>query len=381
MESYFDVFSRKVLRKINPMWYLYSCWRKSYQDKTLNDFIQNNFTAEDGDKRSIKKVMRRFWLWRGVHHSDFHEMSLDKKSEKERRLFVPRWEEVDLYFQVNDKKYIDILVNKWNGYNFFKDVYKRKVVYMSKKDVKDKNIHKNIMDFINTHDRFIIKPLRLSGGSGIRMYDGSKESANAENVLLEYLKLPEFSDGLLLEEMIIQDSRMAAFHPESVNTIRIMTINFGDSIITKWPVFRMGRGKSVVDNACSGGVYAAIDEKTGITIRGADNLRGSLYTHHPDTNMPLVGFQSPCWNELCETVKSLASRCPDCHIMGWDMALTVNGWVVIECNYGPCIVFQWGVNRGVRDEFEEIRDRLHVKKGNSYLTRLLEDYLSVPLNP
>ena len=143
----------------------------------------------------------------------------------------------------------------------------------------------------------------------------------------------------------------------------------------------MGRGKSVVDNACSGGVYAAIDEKTGITLRGADNLRGSLYTHHPDTNMPLVGFQIPCWDELCETVKSLASRCPDCHIMGWDMALTDKGWIVIECNYGPCIVFQWGVNRGVRDEFEEIRDRLHVKKGNSYLTRLLENYLSVPLNP
>ena len=99
MESYLDIMVRKVVRKINPMWYLYYNWRKNYNNKRLDDFIQNNYTAEDGDLRSIKKVMKRFWLWRGVHHSDFHEMSLDKKSESERKQFVPRWEEEDLYFR------------------------------------------------------------------------------------------------------------------------------------------------------------------------------------------------------------------------------------------------------------------------------------------
>ena len=72
---------------------------------------------------------------------------------------------------------------------------------------------------------------------------------------------------------------------------------------------------------------------------------------------------------------------PDCRIMGWDMALTDKGWVVVECNYGPELLIQWASGRGVRDEFEVIKERLHAKKGNSYLNRLLEDYLSVPLNP
>lgn len=380
MESYLDIMVRKVVRKINPMWYLYYNWRKNYNNKRLDDFIQNNYTVEDGDLRSIKKVMKRYWLWRGVHHSDFHEMSLDKKSESERKQFVPRWEEEDLYFQVNDKRYIGILVNKWNCYKHFKDFYRRQVVFMSNEDVRNKNINKDAANFIKTHNKFIIKPLSMQGGKGFRVIEAGNGSTNTET-LLDCLNMPQYSYGFLLEELIVQDSRLAAFHPESVNTVRITTVNFGNAIEVKWPVLRMGRGKSVVDNAAAGGVVAAIDERNGTIICAADERRGSSYTIHPDTHKPLIGFQIPCWNELCETIKSMASICPDCHVMGWDMALTDKGWVVVECNFGPELLIQWGLNRGVRDEFEVIRDRLHAKKGKSYLHRRLEDYLSVPLNP
>lgn len=381
MESYVDKFFRKYVRKIKPMWYLYYQWRKSYSSKRLDKFIQNNFTADDGDLQSIKKVMRRYWIWRGVHHSDFQEMSLDKMNESERKLFVPRWEEVDLYFQVNNQRYIDLLVNKWNCYNLLKDFFKRQVVLFSKEDVKKKNINTDVMNFMKTHDKFIIKPLSLHGGKGFRVVDSSKESTDAESLLKGYLNLPEYSKGFLLEELIVQDSRLAEFHPESVNTIRISTVNLGNTIETKWPVLRMGRGNSVVDNAAAGGIVAAIDEKKGTILCAGDERRGSSYTIHPDTHKPLIGFQIPCWDELRETIKSMAAMCPDCHIMGWDMALTDKGWVVVECNYGPELLIQWALGRGVRDEFEVIRDKLHAKKGNSYLNRLLEDYLSVPLNP
>lgn len=377
MESYFDVFARKVIRKANPMCYLYSCWRKNYNDKILDGFIQNNFTTEDGDFRSIKNIMRRYWIWRGVHYSDFHEMSLDKKSERERKMFVPRWEEVDLYFQVNDQRYIDILINKWNCYNILKEFYKRPVVLVSKKDIRDNNINSGVMAFMKTHDKFIIKPLNFYG-KGFRIVDIGRESVNAETLLLEYLKRPEYSDGFLLEEMIVQDCRLADFHPESVNKIRITTVNYGNAIETKWPVLQMGRGDSAVVNAASRGIIAAIDEKTGTILRAADKQRGSSYTIHPDTRKPLIGFQIPLWNELCETLKSMASKCPDCPIMGWDMALTDQGWVVSDCTYGPELVIQWALGHGVRDEFEEIRNRLHAKKGNSYLHKRLEPYLSVP---
>ena len=379
MEAYFEKFVRTIVRKINPMWYLYYCWRKNYSDKRLDEFIQKTYSEKDGNIRTIKKLMKECWIWRGIHHSDFHEMSLDKKSDSERKMFVPRWEEVDLYFQVNDKRYIDILINKWNCYKCFQDFFKRQIVLISKQDIRNNSINQDAMDFVKTHDKFIIKPLSFYG-KGFRIVDTKRESANAESLLHEYLKQPEFSDGFLLEELIVQDNRLAAFHPESVNIIRISTVNFGNAIEIKWPVFQMGRGDSAVVNASARGVIAAIDEKTGTIIHAADKQRGSSYTIHPDTRKPLIGFQIPSWNELCETLKSMASRCPDCQIMGWDMALTDKGWTVVDCTYGPELVIQWALGRGVRDEFEEIRNRLHAKKGNSYLHKTLESYLSVPLN-
>ena len=47
MESYLDKFIRKYVRKVNPMWYLYYCWRNNYSDKRLDDFIQKNYTLEN----------------------------------------------------------------------------------------------------------------------------------------------------------------------------------------------------------------------------------------------------------------------------------------------------------------------------------------------
>lgn len=380
MESFVDKFVRKVVREIHPMWYLYYCWRKSYTDKRLDGFIQKSFTSKDGDLQEIKRMMKKCWLWRGIHHSDFHEMSLDKMSVSERKQFVPRWEEVDLYYQVNNKRYRDLLVNKDNCYELFKDYYKRQVVSISLNNVKKKDAQIKITDFIKTHDRFIIKPIRLQSGKGIRIIDTRLETINMETFLSDCMKIPEYSNGLLLEELIAQDNRMASLHPESVNTIRITTINYGDIIEIKWPVLRIGRGDSFLDTSAAGGIFAAIDENTGITIRAADKQRGSSYQVHPDTQKPLIGFQIPLWDELCETIRFLASKCPDCHIMGWDMALTENGWSVVECSYGPEIVIQWALNRGVRNEFEEVKKRLHAKRGRSYKNKLLEEYLSVPLN-
>ena len=62
MESYLDKFIRKYVRKINPMWYLYYCWRKNYSDKRLDDFIQKYYTLENKEIASIKKEMRKYGL-------------------------------------------------------------------------------------------------------------------------------------------------------------------------------------------------------------------------------------------------------------------------------------------------------------------------------
>ena len=103
--------------------------------------------------------------------------------------------------------------------------------------------------------------------------------------------------------------------------------------------------------------FAAIDERTGVTLGVADE-KGNAYTHHPDSGLPLLGFQIPRWDEACEMVKLLAKGIPDNRYTGWDLALTDEGWLLVEGNYIPLIIWQIAAHKGIRPDFERMRKRI-----------------------
>ena len=63
---------------------------------------------------------------------------------------------------------------------------------------------------------------------------------------------------------------MAVLHKESVNTLRIHTICFDGDVTVFHPYIRIGRGKSVVDNAGSGGVFTSCNPETGEVLTVVD---------------------------------------------------------------------------------------------------------------
>ena len=75
---------------------------------------------------------------------------------------------------------------------------------------------------------------------------------------------------------------MAVLHKESVNTLRIHTICFDGDVTVFHPYIRIGRGKSVVDNAGSGGVFTSCNPETGEVLTVVDEY-GNIYTNRPDT--------------------------------------------------------------------------------------------------
>ena len=150
-----------------------------------------------------------------------------------------------------------------------------------------------------------------------------------------------------------------------MNCVRVNTVNFGDRIEIKWPFFKMGRGQSIVDNGCAGGIFAVIDVNSGMTMKAADERRNT-YTNHPDTGLRILDFKIPEWSVLCDMAIELAKKCPDCHIMGWDMAYTEKGWVVVECNYGPNLIYQYVCEKGFNKDFQNVRKRLSAQRFKGY---------------
>ena len=237
----------------------------------------------------------------------------------------------------------DILRNKPKTYEVFKDYYKRDVLTISDSSQKDE-----FASFLSRYSPCLLKPLAGYGGFGILKIEVSKEQPayTLFNTLIN--RLP-----FLLEELIVQSPEIGKFHPDSINTIRFTTF-FNEEKLTKiQAVFRMGRGSHYVDNAHSGGIFALIDIATGIIKSPGMNFINETFLFHPDSGEQIIGAHIPHWDELNELLEKVVRVLPEQKLVGWDFALSTQGWVIVEANSMPDMQ-NLDPEHGMRDELLSI---------------------------
>lgn len=142
---------------------------------------------------------------------------------------------------------------------------------------------------------------------------------------------------LVFESYINQTKQMQSLNASSVNTLRFMTTLYPDGHVELVNVFiKIGRGNSCVDNAGEGGnVDAAIDLETG-TIKYVIKFDGirkiTPITNHPDSNNIIEGVCIENWEEIKKNILDFQSRIPFIRVIGWDVALTDSGPIIVEIN-------------------------------------------------
>ena len=102
---------------------------------------------------------------------------------------------------------------------------------------------------------------------------------------------------------------------------------------------RMAIGANhVVDNLHAGGIAAAVDVQTGILSRasnlGADASLGWL-DRHPVTGARIAGTRLPMWDDVREFALRAHRGFSDRVLIGWDIAITPDGPVMVEGNGSP----------------------------------------------
>ena len=169
-----------------------------------------------------------------------------------------------------------------------------------------------------------------------------------------------YDQDLVLEDVIHQSEKMAAFYPKSVNTIRAITIRMDDRVEILPSVLRIGQGGAIVDNATAGGIMCAVDNKTGLTTAALDE-KNHRFILHPDTKHPLIGQSIPEWENLLALLHELPYVIPENRFVGWDLAHTDDGWVVVEANSLGELIFQYPSGQGYRAQMKEIFKELGLK--------------------
>jgi len=203
-------------------------------------------------------------------------------------------------------------------------------------------------------EKLFVKPAEGSGGKNICIFhnhDGNY--VTQDNIFFDkkFLDTIGKKQDYIIQPGISQDPEIAKVYSKSVNTFRMITENKDGSARIICAILRLGRGQKEVDNASSGGLFLKIDTKNGNVGDYAWSLEGEKFSRHPDTNFEFPNFTISRWAEIQKFVIESANKQPFFPHFGWDIALTVNGPIVIEANKSPGLDSLQISYGGLKDEF------------------------------
>jgi len=196
-----------------------------------------------------------------------------------------------------------------------------------------------------TQKKLILKPITGHAGKGIVL---AKKTNDGEIMIQQKnhtipLERYTLKEAVVVQEFIVQDSRMAQISESSVNTIRVLTIMTieNDPVIVSTLARFSADSEAYIDNWSAGGVAIGINCQSGKLMKFAFDKEGNRYTHHPVSGVLFEGFQIPEWERVIFTAKKVQSAFPFYRLLGMDIAIAKDGIpVLIEVNASTDLILQ-----------------------------------------
>lgn len=207
--------------------------------------------------------------------------------------------------------------------------------------------------------RLFCKPLDGQCGKGIFVLEMREGSLYIGEEAVTFAQVQERCAGgcYLMQRFIQQHNQMAALHPQSINTIRLITIrSLRDGQVHILPsILRVGAGDSVVDNTTQGGLAIGIHLDTGMLKQYGfyKPQFGTKVEQHPDSQIRFSEFQIPYFEEVKRQAVLFHNNLPGIHSIGWDIAIGPEGPIFVEGNDNWELTGPQTCNGGFRQIFEE----------------------------
>ena len=275
-------------------------------------------------------------------HGHFYKL----RPWERKRIFTYReWKRI--IYKANAEEAIHYMKNKVDFNTFYSDYVKRDWLYSQEMT------REEFDKILSAHFSLIVKPVDGLEGGGIKLIN-SADILSLTDAYNTYRQM-----NVLFEEKICQHPDMI-FGNESVNTIRVYTIYddlVGEVYLLK-TVLRVGIGDSIVDNSHSGGCAYEVDKETGYITSPSYCANGIVTYIHPKTDICMLGRKIPHWDAVVNICIDAAKMLPSCRFIGWDVAITSEGPLLIEGNHTPDLdMIEFVGNHGYKNV---IRNHLHL---------------------
>ena len=191
------------------------------------------------------------------------------------------------------------------------------------------------------------KPASGQGGAGAARwvwddgagYVGEDDVAFSPAALVDHLRAHSRAHPQVLQPRLVNVSGLHELGMGALCTARITTAQVpGHDPEVVESYVRMSTRDVPVDNFAQGGLAAPVNAATGVLgpgIRKELACAAQDYDVHPTTGHPITGFQVPQWPEAVALAKRAHEAIAEAPMVGWDIAITTDGVLLLEANTAP----------------------------------------------
>ncbi len=331
----FNRFVKRFCRPgIRP--YMQKLWMSSVWD----DFLHTKST----------NIFQKIWCWRhGFQSFRIQQYGLTKENYKN---FLSDYQyhwlnRINNGYQIwiNDKTTTRYVMEPYKQYlaKYYYDIIKMsgETCIKALQDIPEgfEASFDGIFKLLRQEKLLALKPSAGTHGDGFyRMeYADGKYLINGKEMTEDEIvgMISGFKSVYVITEYLFMHHELKKIYPNAVNTIRVAVVNqsaYEPKIMQTY--MRIGSSKSgFTDNVGYGGICAKVDTATG-RYYCPEQLRDHKFTpcpKHPDTGVEIEGIV-PNWDYMCEGVLNICRFMPELEYLGFDIAITDDGFKIIEIN-------------------------------------------------
>jgi hypothetical protein len=195
---------------------------------------------------------------------------------------------------------------------------------------------------------FVIKPSEGFLGRRVNVFtrtdkgfiDGSGKQYNTEDIYDDMFSDPKYDSFVIQERLKNHPELIHLTDNQFLQTVRIITfVDTAGCCHILHAHLKMILGQSVVDNwqrGLTGNAESTVSLSDGLlepAVTLCSNGSGlRTMPTHPKTGVSFDQFRLPFWSEVCSLVKETAIKLLPVRTIGWDVAITPNGPVILEAN-------------------------------------------------
>lgn len=215
-------------------------------------------------------------------------------------------------------------MNKFIFSKVFDEFYRRKIFMAGQMDAE------RVKRLAGDSGKVVYKPNCKGQGQGVRVLEVETDAQ-----IEAALELFKSGDNAIVEEFIRQHPVMAGFNPNAVNIVRFYSVASPAGMYIFAPVLTTAVNMDI-SNGSQDALTAVVDIRTGKVLTDSVDQNNIIdYAAHPLTGAVFKGAELPYWDECLELLRRAVPLAGKISNIGWDVAITENGPLIIEANTIP----------------------------------------------